>query len=460
MKPVLKPSLKMLLVTLPIVAIGVAALVFVVANRAPPERIPLVERATPVRVIPARTLAVAPHVVGYGLVRPARTYEAITQVGGTVEYVNPGLQKGAILPAGAVLLRVSPADFNLAIAQADANIRAAEARLSEIAVSEANQIDALDIERDLLALRDADLKRAETLLRNGTISQTAVDAARTAHLAQRQKVQSLESALALVPTQRAVQTEQIAVYRASLETAKLNLARTELTLPFAARVAAVSVETGQFLRSGQTAAVLDGIAAGEVEAQVPIAALRTLLKSTLGDQQAVALDPATLTEVLRRLDLTAEVQLRLEGDVIRWPARVDRISDTIDPKSGTLGVIVRVDTAYSGVEPGKRPPLTKGMFVEVSLVGKPESGIWVPRSAVRDGRILLADAEDRLRTVETGTRLVQDGIALITGDVAPGARILVSQPGSVVEGMLLDVTEDGALADRLGDGQVVEGRAQ
>lgn len=452
----MRPGLKLLLITLPIIAIGAGILVYVIATGEPPERIPLAERATPVRVITAKAHSVAPRIIGYGLVRPARTYEAIAQVGGTVEHVNPGLQKGAILPAGAVLLRISPADFKLAIAQAEANIRASEARLAEIAVSETNQIAAMDIEKEALALRSTDLLRTETLFQNGTISQTSVDAARTAHLAQRQKVQSLESALALLPTQRTVQTEQIAVYRANLETAKLNLARTELTLPFAARVASVAVETGQFLRSGTTAAVLDGIEAGEVEAQVPIASLRTLLRSTLSNPEAISLDPATMTDVLRRLGLTAKVELRLDDDVIGWPATVDRISDTIDQKSGTLGVIVRVDTAYSGVEPGKRPPLTKGMFVEVSLQGQPQNGIWVPRSALRDGWLLLADADDRLRSVNVTTVMVQDGIAMISGEISPGARILVSQPGSVVDGMLLTVTEDAALMEWL----AAEGRAE
>ncbi len=445
----MRPGLKLVLVTLPIIAFGAGILAYVIAIGAPPERIPLTERATSVRVIIAQTHAVPPRLVGFGLVRPSRTFEAIAQVSGTVEYINPTLQKGAILPAGAVLLRISPADFNLAIAQADANIRAAEAKLSELAVSETNQIAALEIEREALALRAADLERTETLFRNGTISQTALDAARTAHLTQRQKVQSLESALALLPTQRAVQTEQIAVYRASLESAELNLARTEMTLPFAARVASVSVEAGQFLRSGQTAALLDGINAAEVEAQVPIAALRTLLRSTLSDPEMIAVDPATMTDLMRRLGLAVKVHLRLEDDLVSWPATVDRISDTIDQASGTLGVIVRVDTAYSGVEPGERPPLTKGMFVEVSLQGKPMDGIWVPRNTVREGRLLLADADNRLQSVDVTTVMTQDGIALISGGISSGARVLVSQPASVVDGMLLKVTEDAELTDWL-----------
>ncbi len=445
----MKSALKLVFVTVPLAAIGAGILALIVANRPPPERIVLAERATPVRVIIARTRAVTPSIVGFGLINPARTYEAIAQVGGAVDYVNPALAKGSILPAGAVLIRLSPVDFNLAIAQAKANIRAAEARLEELAVSEANQTASLEIEKQALALKAADLDRAETLLAAGTVPQTVRDAARTALLAQRQKVQAVESTLALLPTQRAVQTEQIAVYQSSLESARLNLKRTELTLPFAARVASTSVEVGQFVRVGQTAAVLDGIEAAEVEAQVSIAALRKLIQSTRINADALPIDPSMMTEALRKLGLSADVHLRLGQDVLSWTASVDRISDTIDQKTGTLGVIVRVDTAYSGLEPGRRPPLTKGMFVEVTLKAQPASGTLVPRNALRDGHLLVADADDRLQLVPVNFDLVQDGIALITGGVAEGARIVVSTPSPAIPGMLLAVTEDRSLMARL-----------
>ena len=229
----------------------------------------------------------------------------------------------------------------------------------------------------------------------------------------------------------------------------MNLERTELTLPFAARVASTSVEVGQFVRVGQTAAVLDGIEAAEVEAQVSVAALRNLMQSTRISTDVMAIDPSMMTEVIRRLDLSADVHLRLGRDVLNWSASVDRISDTIDQKTGTLGVIVRVDKAYSGAEPGKRPPLTKGMFVEVTLKAQPVSGIVVPRSALRDGQLSIAGVDDRLQLVPVIFDLVQDGIALISGGVADGNRIVVSAPSPAMAGMLLDVTEDKSLMARL-----------
>lgn len=456
----MKSGLKLVFVTLPLVAIGAGILAYIVASRPPPERIELAERATPVRVIFARTQSITPSITGFGVVNPARTFEAIAQVGGTVEYVNPALQKGAILAAGSVLMRLSPVDFNLAIAQANANIRAADARLAELAVSQANQTAALEIEKQALALKAADLDRAETLFSRGTVPQTVRDTARSVHLAQRQKVQAVESTLALMPTQRAVQVEQIAVYQASLETAKLNLERTELTLPFAARVASMSVEVGQFVRVGQTTALLDGIEAAEVEVQVSVAALRNLIQSTSISTDAMAIDPSMMTVAMRRLGLSADVHLRLGRDVLTWPATVDRFGDTIDQKTGTLGVIVRVDTAYSGMEPGERPPLTKGMFVETTLKAQPVSGIVVPRSALRDGKLTMADDADRLQRVPVTHNLVQDGIALITGGIAEDARIVVSPPSPAMAGMLLDVTEDKGLMARLATEGHAEGDAE
>lgn len=445
----MKNSLKLILVTLPIILIGVAFVAFIIVNRPAPERNLLAERATAVRVIITNKQPVVPLATGYGIVRPTRTYEAIAQVGGTADYVNPAMQKGAILPAGSVLARVSQADYKLAIAQVKGNIRAAEAKLAEFSVSETNLSAALAIEKEALALKTSDLGRAETLFAGGSVSQAALDAARIAHLTQRQKVLSVQSSLALLPTQRAVQAEQIALSQVNLETAMLNLARTELTLPFDARVATTTVEVGQFVRAGQTIALLDGIEAAEVEAQVSAADLRLLMQSTDTEALDLTLDPKTMTQIMRELGLSAVVRLRLGQDILEWPATVDRISDTIDQKTGTLGIIVRIDTAYSGTQIGKRPPLTKGMFIEAVINGPAVKGFVVPRSALRDGKLMLADSADRLQMVTVTTRFVQDEIAVISEGLAPGARVVVSAPSPVIAGMLLNVTEDTKLMAKL-----------
>jgi len=445
----MKSGFKLVLITLPLLLLGVGFVAYTIANKPAPKQIEAVERATAVRVITAEKTTVSPQVSGFGLVTPARSYQAIPQVSGTAEYVNPLLKKGGILPEGAILLRLSASDYNLAIAQARANIRAAEARLAEISVSEENQKSALAIEQETLDIKSKDLERIEQLFTAGTASQSARDGAKAIHLAQRQKVQSLQSTIALLPTQKLAQTEQIAVYQASLKTAELNLARTELRLPFAARVASVSVEVGQLVVSGKSVASFDGVKTAEVEAQIPASDLLKMFQSSSEDGQNISLAPSAITTVLASLGLTAAVHLQLGQSTIEWPATLDRISDGIDQKSGTVGAIVRVDNAYSSAELGRRPPLTKGMFVKVTLKAAPIEGIVIPRSAMRDGHVMLVDEESRLVRVPVIARLVQDEIVLIAEGLDAGAQIVVSTPVPVIDGMLLDLHPDIDLMEQI-----------
>jgi multidrug efflux pump subunit AcrA (membrane-fusion protein) len=445
----MKPGFKLILITLPLAAIGVGILGFVISSSKPPARVEIAERASAVRVITAQTRAVTPSITGFGIVAPERTFEAIAEVGGRIDYVNPGLRDGQILAAGEVLFRLSPADFNLAIAQAKANIRAAEAKLAELDVSEQNQRNALEIEREALAVKTSDLERAEALFTAGTTAQGTRDVTRAAHLAQRQKVQGIESTLALFPTQRAVQTEQIAVYEASLATAELNMARSEIALPFAARVASHSIEVGQYLKPGQTAATLDGIARAEVDVQLSMESFRGLVRLGQSALPELLLEPSKMTQALHSLGLGAELGLRLGNEVVTWPATVDRISDSINQQSGTVGIVVVVENAYDNTGQDSRPPLTKGMFVEVVLSSAPMQGVVLPRSALRDGMVFMADADNRLRSIPATPQLEQGEIAVFSDGVAEGSRIVLVPPVPVIVGQLLDPHPDEAVMTRL-----------
>ncbi len=98
-----------------------------------------------------------------------------------------------------------------------------------------------------------------------------------------------------------------------------------------------------------------------------------------------------MSEVLAELNLSAQVQLRLGDEVATWSARVDRLADGIDQTTGTMGVVVQVEGAYGQAGGTNRPPLTKGMFVNVTLSAPPVTGIILPRSALRDGQVFVAD---------------------------------------------------------------------
>lgn len=429
------------------VLLAAAILAYFINQKPSPETVPRREQARHVRVIEVAETELVPRVSGFGVVEPAKQWTATAQVSGEIIYVHPDLKKGAILQSGTEIIRISPADFDLAIAQTEANIRATEAKIRELAVSRENTRLVIEIEKRTLEIRERELARHRDLLKKGTVSRATFDKETRDTFSQRKKVQDLENALRLIPTQLTVQTEQKAVYEAQLQSAKLDLARTRIPLPFDARISQVNVEIAQFAQAGQTLAMADGIETAEVEAQVPIERFRDLIRAAAGDKLTKGFDALSLRTVAERLRIEVIVRLRTGDEMTQWPARFARISDTIDPKTRTIGIIAAVDGAYSQAIPGERPPLAKGFFVEVEVraraLGK---HLIVPRSALHDDKLYIADADNRLeiRSVEVGLR--QGNIVSIDKGLKAGERVIVSDVTPAIAGMLLKTIPDHGLS--------------
>ncbi len=438
------------LMIVPPIVLAVAVLVFVINSKQPPERKPPTEEARQVRVIEAVPTTLVPRIIGFGDVKPGKIWNASTQVSGEITFVHADLKKGAIMQAGTEIIRISAVDYELAIREAEANIRSAQAKRKELDVSKHNTQLTLEIEERALEVRETELERKQNLKKRGTLSQSAVDQEFRDTLSQRKKVQDLKNTLNLIPTQIAVQGEQVNVYQATLEQAQLNLQRTHIKLPFTARIAEVNVETTQYAQVGQTLVIADGMETAEIAAQIAVDQFRGLAQAAVGDRRSLNLTTTSFREVIEQMGLQLTVRLGAGDTAIEWPARFARISDSVDPKTRTIGVIAAVDGAYSKAIPGKRPPLTKGMFVEIEIRAKPlENRIVIPRSAVHDGRVYVLDKTNRLviNPIEVG--LYQGDLAAPLSGVALGDQVVVSDLSPAIAGMLLIPVADPELSQRL-----------
>ena len=445
-------DLRRKLLFLPPILTGIAVLAFVVSKKQAPETKPPGETARHVRVIELRPVDFVPRVSGFGTVKPGKTWAAISQVGGEVAYVHPNLKKGAILAAGIEIIRISPLDFKLAIAQVEANIRASEARVKQFSVTETNTREVLKIEKRALEIAETELERQKKLLTRGNVSQNAVDTKTRETLTQRKMVRELENNLRLLPIQRDAEIEQKAVYEAQLQSAKLDLERTRIALPFDARVVEANVEVAQYAKAGEALASVDGVETAEIEAQVPVARFQNMAEAVAGDDMPAGVSSGTLKSLVERMGFEVAVQLKTGNHVTEWPARFARISDTIDPKTRTVGVIAVVDEPYAQAIPGKRPPLAKGLFVEVLLSARALRGqMVVPRSTLRESRLHVVGKENRLDVREVRAGLFQGDVVTITKGLAFGEKVVVSDLSPAVPGMLLAPTVDQRLADALSD---------
>lgn len=428
------------------VLIGIAAFVFLKRNEQPPVQEQAQEKARLVRVIPAPAVEVTPSTRGYGSVRPAHTWEAVARIKGEIIEKHPQLEKGAILQSGTLLLRIDPTDYELAIAESQATLAATRAQLQELENKIVNTRASLKIEQAALALNKKELERKRRLAGKGGVSRSDLESQERTLLGQQQSVQAQKNTLNLFPSQRSLLEAQLTRDQAKLTSAERNLQHTRIFLPFTGRIAAINVEQNQFVREGEVMVQADGLKVAEVEAQIPLEEMGYLIRT---DKIVEVLSKSP--EALRNhLPLDAIVRLR-EGRLnAQWDARFSRLSDTLDPKTRTVGVIVEVNEPYSGVQPGVRPPLLKGMFVEVLLSGRPLSNrLVVPRLSLHNGRLYLMNQDHRLEIRPVKTGLVQPDFVVIDEGLEAGERVVISDLIPAVEGMLLKAKDDETVLDRL-----------
>lgn len=439
------------------ILIGVAALMFLKKSKTTPAQEEVGETPTLVRVISVPAVDVVPKAIGHGTVKPATTWEAVAEVKGKILEKNPRLEKGAILDAGSLLFQIDPTDYELAIAQTRADIRAIEAQLQELAVKTANTSASLKIEEAALALNEKELERKRKLIGKGGVSRSDLESQEQALLAQKQKLQAQKNTLNLLPSQKALLEAQLASQQARLASAQRDLEQTRVTMPFTGRIAEVNAEQDQYIREGEILAVADDLALAEVEAQIPIEQMSNLIRS----RRQVNLLSMREGDPIPSLGLTALVRLQEGSLKASWQGRFARISDTLDPKTRTVGVIIEVDDPYADVQPGVRPPLFKGLFVQLDLYGRPRpDSLVIPRLALHDGvsshcdematvagcprmaRIFLVNQENRLVLREVEVGMIQPEFVVIDGGLKAGERVVVSDLIPAIQGMLLKPTED------------------
>lgn len=394
--------------------LGVAAIWAAGGLRQLPAPTETTRQPTPVRVITLAPVDLVPRVSGYGTVAPVREWRAVARVEGEVTHIAQPLAPGDLVAAGSVLFRIDDSDLKLDLASVDAQLAASELKDETLRAS-------LALARSDLDLMNEDLSRQEQLATQGVVTQAALEATRRQQLTARSKVTELDSALKLNAAEREVLTTQ----RTSLERA---IGFAEIRAPYDLRVTELSADLGQYVSRGQTLLAAEGTEAVDIAAQFAIGRIGPLLRQAGG---------GTTVQ-----DLTAKVRLPAADHDVVWPATVVRMGEAIDAATQSAPVIVRVDDPQGQSVAGQRPPLRRNMFVAVELSAPQRKALVVPLEAVRDGSALVVSAEGILekRAVETG--FVLDDIAVVGKGLAPGDKLVVTDPTIAVPGMAAKPVED------------------
>ena len=361
---------------------GVLAGALIVATG--PELVPQGSPSAPpvVRTIPATLQTVRLSVTSHGTVVPKSESDLVVEVSGRVVQVSTDLVSGGFFAKGDVLVEIERIDYEVANAQAKAQLAAA---------------------RSDLASAQKTYRRHQSLADAGSGSQAEEDDALNRLLVARA---SLEEAIA------------------RRTRAQRDLERTRLTAPYDGRVRTERVDLGQFVNRGEAIATMYSTDYAEI-------------RLPLLDQELAHL-PLTLARPLDAEQPPVEVILRAEfaGQDHTWRAQVVRTEGELDRKTRMVNVIAEVAGPY---DPPDGPPLTVGMFVEATILGREEANVVVvPRTALQaHDQIYVVDEDNRLAFRDVDILRNTGEAVYVKGGIAEGELICISTFEAAVEGQLV-----------------------
>ena len=206
---------------------------------------------------------------GTGSVVLRNSIDLVLQLSGRVVWVSETFRKGGSFEAGQNLLRIDPRDFELAVAQAEADLLAAESNY-------------------LLVKAESEAAIANYAILHGEKDVPPLVA----------KTPQVEQAKA-----------QIAAASAREQIALLDLMRTDFSLPFDGRVVDSQAEVGQFLNQGQKFGEVFDVAS--IEALVPISPRDLLsLQPAIGRRASLSLGDFQLQATIARVSPTLDERTR------------------------------------------------------------------------------------------------------------------------------------------------------
>lgn len=420
----------------PALAVGIVILILAVKLKPTPPTKPAGDRARLVETMPLELKAMAPVVIGFGKVTPKLEWKAIAEVSGKVVYRHPQLEKGRMLPAGTEILRIDPLDYELKLAQTEADLSSSKTQLAKLDLEKINLTNTLKIEENRLAISKTELNRKKNLRKKGLTSQSDVDQQTQSYLSQQKLVQDMRNQLALFPDERKVALAQVKVNEARLDEAQRSLDKTSIILPENLRIAEVDIEQDQVVNLQQTMIVAHGVTTMEVEAQLPLHDMRTLVSSLSTFNKDEYGNPIPATEEIR-----ASIELTSGSLAANWDAKVARVSETVDPNQATVGVILEIDQDYRQLKPQNSPPLVNGMFVKAEIIGQENPSWVIPERALHGNRIYTKDSNNKLRIKNVKVLYRRDNQVIVDGDLEQGEALILNDLLPAIEGMQLKTAE-------------------
>jgi len=398
-----------------ILAAAIAVAVALVKTRPAAKAIASKEKSWPVATVLAEPRSWQPVITLYSRVESLWSSQLTSAL--TADVIAVAVIEGARFESGDLLVRLDDRDARLELAQREADVTQAEARIESELLRHQTDLAALPRERKLLELTRNEVERAQDLMTKQLGAQSALDTARQALERQALSLASREQSVNDHPARLRELQAGLQRAEAQRDKAALDLQRSEIRAPYAGRVAAVLTAPGRRVRPGDALVEIFDSNAMVFRALIPavhIPELRNAIDSGHALQLSGSLDGRPVAATLLSLG-----------------ARVGQAS-------GGIEALFRVEQqGGSPLEEGRLAQLELAFPAQPDLIAVPAEAIY------GTDRLYLVDDDNRLRQRQVerlGEARGEDGRRLVlvrAGSVAAASRIMATQLPNALEGLLV-----------------------
>ena len=377
---------------------------------------PKAEKVWQISAMPAEPVTLSPNLLVFGRVETPKTAMLSAAVAAEVKAVKA--REGQYVEKGTLLVALDDRNVQLMVARREADVKEASARIATAKTRHATERKVLTQKEKLHALMQEKLARHDQLQQKRQVSEARLDDVRGEAEQQAIELTMQKNTVHDFPNQLASLEAQLAHSQASLEEARIDLERTQVTAPFNGRIVKLQVAPGERVLVGYPMVELYDVDALEIRATVPsqhVAALRAGLNSDTPIKANAQLGDETLTMELAQL-----------------AGRVN---------AGSSGV----DALFRLTSDANMPAIGRALNLKIMMPPQ-DNLIVVPVPSLYGDKRIYTVADERLKGVEierVGEHVNVDGeynVLVRSEQINAGDLILTMQLPKAIDGLKIKVT--------------------
>jgi RND family efflux transporter MFP subunit len=365
-----------------VLAAGIGSVMALGAAKETPEKKIEEPRVLSLHVESVRAEQVRLSVRTQGEVSPKTDIVLIPQVSGRIVAVSDHFAEGGAFVPGETLIKIDDADYLLALTRA-------EARVAEAAVT---------LEKEMA---DASIKRKQwnEWVKDGEPTPLALNAPQVARA-----------------------QANLRAAEADMKSAKLNLERTKISVPFKGRVRERLIGVGQYVSAGTQLGRV--FATDKVEIRLP-----------LTDTQLMELNLPIGFVATNHEDHEVSLTANMGGKTHKWLGHIVRVNAAVDQQTRLVYAIAEVEDPY-GVAADNGMPLAVGLFVNASIRSAvTQSALVMPRDALRGKDKVYVISGDKLEIRTVSVLSTSADQLIVSAGVAADEQVVTSAVRSAYDGM-------------------------